>query len=76
MTPTGLTLLAATTRSATQVLFASVFGLPLLAGGVIEVIRFHGARQLAIGFVGDGRITQPPAPAITGPGMDPGSPGE
>ena len=71
MAPAGLTLLAAATRSATQGLFPTVFGLAFLAGGVREVIRFDRARQLAIGFVGDGRIAQPPAPAIARPVMDP-----
>jgi hypothetical protein len=56
MAPAGLTLLAATTRSATQMLCATLLGLALLAGGVIEVIRFHYACQLTIDFVGDGRM--------------------
>jgi hypothetical protein len=70
MAPPGLAFLAAPTWSAPQVLFSTVFGLAFLSSSVIEVIRFHGARYLAIGFVGDGRIAQPPAPAITGPAMD------
>jgi hypothetical protein len=64
MASTGLAFLAAATRSAPQGLCATVFGLAFLSGGVIEVIRFHCALQPAIGFVGDGRIAQPPAPAI------------
>ena len=43
--------------------------LALLAGGMIEVIRFHRTLQPAIRR--DGCIAEPPAPAITGPGMDP-----
>src|SRR5215831_13003948 len=70
MPPPGLTLLAAPTRAASQRLLAPALRLALLAGGVIEVIRFHGALQPALGFVGHGRIAQPPAPAITSPAMD------
>src|SRR5262249_34259149 len=71
MAPTGLAFLAAATRSAPQGLCATVFGLAFLPGGVIEFIRLHGARQLALGFVGDGRIAQPPAPAIARTAMHP-----
>jgi hypothetical protein len=46
MVPTGLTLLAATTRSTPQVLFSSVLGLSLLARGVIEFISFDRAVHL------------------------------
>ena len=42
---------------------------------MIEVIRFHRALQPTIGFVGHGRIPQPPAPAITRTAMDPQLPG-
>jgi hypothetical protein len=56
MAPAGLTLLAATTRSAPQMLCATLLGLAFLAGGVIEVIRFHCPCHLTIDFVGDGRI--------------------
>src|SRR5262244_2334099 len=70
MAPAGLTLLAAPTRTASQCLFPTLLGLPLVPRGVIEVIRFHRALQPALGFVGHGRIAQPPAPAITGPAMD------
>src|SRR5438093_9737231 len=71
MASTRLAFLAAATRSAPQGLCATVFGLAFLPGGVIEVIRFHCARQLAIGFVGDGRIAQPPAPARARTAMHP-----
>ena len=64
--PPRLAFLAATTRSATQGLRATVLGLALLAGDVIEVIRLHRALQPTIGFVGHSRIPQPPAPAIAG----------
>src|SRR5690242_14075448 len=41
MPPSGLTLLAATTRAAPQRLLAPALRMALLAGGVIKVIRFH-----------------------------------
>jgi hypothetical protein len=66
-----LTLLAAPTRAAAQRLLPTLVGLPLVAGRMVEVIRFHCACQLALGFVGHGRIPQPPAPAIAGPDMAP-----
>src|SRR5215471_16409861 len=47
------------------------FRLPLVTGGVVEVIGFHGAYQLAIGFIGEGGIAQPPAPAIARTAMHP-----
>src|SRR5262250_2386459 len=50
MPPPGLTLLAAPTRAASQRLLAPTLRLALLAGGVIEVIRFHCALQLPIGL--------------------------
>src|SRR5262249_10322012 len=63
----GLTLLAAPPWSAPQRLWATLRGLALLARGVIEVIRFHRPLQPAIGFIRNGRITQPPAPTIARP---------
>src|ERR671939_1189813 len=42
MTPTRLTFLAAPTRSTPQRLLPTLLGLPLLARGVVEVIRFDG----------------------------------
>ena len=71
MAPTGLAFLATTTRAASQRLLATALRLALVTGGVIEVIRFHCACQLAIGFIGEGRIAQPPAPAIARAAMDP-----
>src|SRR2546429_4101322 len=71
MPPTGLALLAAPTCSATQVFFPTPLGFALLASSVIEVIGFDRALHLAIGFVGDGRIAQPPAPAIAHTAMHP-----
>src|SRR5262245_50488615 len=62
-------------RSAPQGLWATVLGLALLAGSVIEVIRFHRTLQPAISFVVHGRIPQPPAPPIARPAMDPQLPG-
>src|SRR5262245_11315004 len=43
MTPTRFALLAATTRAAPPCFLATPFRLSLVAGGMIEVIRFHGA---------------------------------
>jgi hypothetical protein len=54
--PARLTLLPAPTRAASQRLLAALARLALVASGVIEVIRFHRARHLAIGLVGDRRI--------------------
>jgi len=70
MAPAGLTFLAPATRPASQRFLPTVFGLALVPSSVIEVIRFHRALQLAIGFVGDGRIAQPPAPAVARTDMD------
>src|SRR5262249_55480357 len=68
--PPGLALLPATTRSAPQRCLATALRLPLAARGVVKVLRFHRALQPAIGFVGQGRVTQPLAPAIPGPALD------
>src|SRR5215831_5272671 len=70
MAPTGLTLLAAPSCAAAQRLLPALVRLALLPSGVIEVIRFHGALQLAVHLVGQGGIAQPPAPAVAGPAMD------
>src|SRR5262249_31045220 len=75
MPSTGLALLATSTCVASQRFLAAAFCLPLAASAVVEVIRFHRALQLAIGFVGHGRMPQPPAPAIAGPAMDTHLPG-
>jgi len=64
MTPAGLALLAATTRATSQRLLPALRRLPLVASGMVEVIRFNCAFQVAIGLVGDGRIAQSPAPVI------------
>ena len=71
MAPAGLTLLAAPPRTASQCLFPALLGLPLVPRGVLEVIGFHGALQLALHLVGHGGIAQPPTPAIARPAMDP-----
>jgi hypothetical protein len=70
MAPTRFALLAATTCPASQVLFASVFRLPLVAGGVIKFVGFDCALQLALHLVGQGRIAQPLAPTIARTDMD------
>src|SRR5712691_8135457 len=75
MAPAGLAFLAPTTRPASQRLLPAVCGLALVPRRVTEVIRFHCALQLAIGFVGKSRIAQPPAPAIAGGDMEPSCPG-
>src|SRR5262245_20418852 len=54
MAPTGLAFLATTTCAPPQMLFPSVFGLPLVASGVIEVIGFDCALQVAPHFIGQG----------------------
>jgi hypothetical protein len=71
MAPTRLTFLAAPTRSTPQRLLPTLLGLPLLASGVIEIIRFDGPFQLTLHFIGQRRIAQPPAPPIAGPDMHP-----
>ena len=71
MATTGLAFLPPATRSAPQRLLATALRLSLVTGGVVEVIGFHGACQLAVGFIGEGRIAQPPAPAIARPVMHP-----
>src|SRR5215470_19040907 len=70
MAPPGLAFLAAPTWSASQHLLPALLGLPLVAGGLVEVIRFHRAFQLAVHLIGEGRIPEPPAPAVAGPTMD------
>src|SRR4030095_467081 len=71
MAPARLTLLTATTRSATQMLCTALLGLSLLARGVVEVIRLNCALPLTISRLGDARIPQPPAPAIGRTAMHP-----
>src|SRR5262245_19490564 len=63
MVPTGLAFPAAAMWSAPQGFWATMFGSTFLPSSKIEVIRFHCTRHLAISFIGDGRIAQPPAPA-------------
>src|SRR5262249_21750887 len=71
MAPTGLALLPTPTRWAPQGLGPSVFGLAFLASRVIELIGFDGPCQLPLHFIGQGSISQPPAPAVAGPDMHP-----
>src|SRR6266446_10392203 len=75
MAPTGLALLPATTRAASQRLLATACRLPLVAGGVVEVIGFHSPCQLAMHLIGQSGIAQPPTPTIAGPDMDADFPG-
>jgi hypothetical protein len=56
MDPPGLALLAAPTWLASQVLCAALECLALLPSGMIEVIRHYYACQLAVGFIGEGRM--------------------
>jgi hypothetical protein len=63
MAPTRVTLLAAPTRSASQGLFSAVFRVPLVASGVVEVIRFHRTIELARHCIRQRGVAQPPAPA-------------
>src|SRR5439155_26440606 len=60
----GLALLAPASRSAAQRLLAAPLRLPLVTGGVIEVIGLHRPFQLALHLIGHGGIAQPPTPAI------------
>ena len=68
--PAGLAFLAASTRAASQYLLPAMCRLALVPGSMIEVIRFHRAFQLAVHLIGEGRIPEPPAPAVAGPTMD------
>src|SRR4029453_1900004 len=70
MATAGLAFLTATTWLATQRLLPTPFGLPLVAGGMVEVIRFHRAFQLAMHLVRHRGIPQPPAPTIASADMD------
>jgi hypothetical protein len=70
MTPAGLTLLASTPWSTSSRLWSALFGLAFMPTDVVELIRFNYACQVTIGLVGGGSITEPPAPAKTGPALD------
>ena len=70
MASTGLAFLTVTTRAAPQYVLPALRGLPLVARRVIEVIRFDRALQLALHLIGQGGITQPPAPAVARSDMD------
>jgi hypothetical protein len=52
MAPTGLALLTATTRSAPQRLLPTLFRLPLVARGMVEVIGFNGTLSLTMHLIG------------------------
>src|SRR5215510_6251142 len=70
MASTGLAFLAAPTRTAPQCLLPALLGLPFVARGVREGIGCDRAVQLPLPLIGQGRIAQPPAPAVAGPDMD------
>src|SRR5215831_17577844 len=71
MAPAGLAFLATPPWRAAQRFLPTLLGLPLLASGVIEIIRFHGALQLPLHLIGQGGMAQPPAPAVARADMDP-----
>jgi formate dehydrogenase iron-sulfur subunit len=70
MAPARLALLAAPTRAVSQRLLLALRRLPLVASGMVEVIRFHHAFQLAVHLRGQSGMAQPPAPAVASPDMD------
>src|SRR5262249_62023408 len=70
MAPPRLAFLAAPTRAASQRFLPALFRLSLLTSRVIQGIRFHGALQLTLHLIGEGRIAQPPAPAVACADMD------
>src|SRR5207249_5943989 len=75
MPSTGLALLAAPPRAASQRFLPAVWRLPLLARRVIEGIGFDRAFQLTMHLIGQRGIPEPPAPAIACADMDPHLPG-
>src|SRR5262252_10458239 len=64
MAPAWLALLATPTCTAAQRLLSTSFCLSLIASGVREVVGFDRPSQLPPDLIGQGRIAQPPAPAI------------
>src|SRR5262245_14435006 len=62
--PAGLALLAATPWPTPQRLLPALCGLTLVASGLIQVVGFDRPRHLPLHFVGQGRVAQPPTPAI------------
>src|SRR4030095_10505941 len=71
MAAPGLAFLAAPPWRAAQGLFPALLGLALVAGGMIQVVGFDRPRQLPLHLVGQGRIAQPPTPAIASPPVHP-----
>src|SRR5215467_3468273 len=69
--PARLALLAASTRAASQGFLPTLLRLALLAGGVIEFIRFARPLHLAVHLIGERGIAQPPAPTVARPDMHP-----
>jgi hypothetical protein len=59
----GLALRAPASRAAAQRLLAAPVRLPLVTGGVREVIGFHRPCQRALPLIGHGGMAQPPTPA-------------
>jgi hypothetical protein len=53
---------------------ATTWRLALRAGGRLAVRRVYRALPPALGFGGDGRMAEPPAPALPGPGLAPSLP--
>jgi hypothetical protein len=76
MAPPGVAFLTAPTRATPQVLCPSVCGLSLVARGLVEVIGFTGACQLALHRIGHSGMAPPPAPPIARADMDPYVPGQ
>jgi len=56
MAPPGLAFLATPPWPVPQGLLPAIFGLPLIAGGVIQLIRLNRAFQLAVHLIGQGGI--------------------
>jgi hypothetical protein len=69
MAPPGLTFLAAPTRAASPCLLPALLRLPLVTRGVVEVIRFNRAFELAMPLRRQRRMASPPTPPIAGPDM-------
>src|SRR6266568_8745844 len=71
MAPPGLAFLAAPPWRAAQRFRPACLGLALVSGGVIEVIGFDRPCSLTTELIGQGRIAQPPAPAVACADIDP-----
>src|SRR5262249_14911069 len=69
--PPGLAFLATPPWRAAQGLFPTLFGLALVASGMIQVVGFDRPCQLPLHLIGQSRIAQPPTPAIARPHKPP-----